>query len=263
MNKNVAPIASLVVMTLTIGVISSASAQEFSHSFRTTNFEVKHQPGISETDARKTSDYLEQDYSYIRKTVGIDLEARPEVRIYESDQKFAKATGERNSSRGALSKRGIMHVKPVAKLESENRFAQVLSYELAVLVLDHAVQRGCPQWLVQSFGVYHSGKMVDLTPPTGRTVRYFSDLDQDIQEYPDPPRRQEVEYLLGTTMKFLVEKLGEEKAFSIFMKFDGTATVEEVFSSLSGQEYASIEKEWSSFIVREVGEFPADGKKDK
>ena len=209
------------------------------------------------------SDYLEQDYTYLRKVTGIDLETRPEVRIYDTELKFAKGSGERNASRGALYRRGVLHVKPVTKLETENRFAQRLSYELSVAVFDQAIQHGCPQWLVHSFAVYHSGMMPELSPPTGRKVHYFSDLEQDIQAYPDPPRRQEVEYLLGTTMRFFVEKYGEEKAFRVFRKFDAIAPIEEVFNSSFGQEFGSIEQAWASFVVSAVGELPSGEKRNK
>ncbi len=243
------------------GTMSPMNGQEVFHSFRTPHFEIKHQAGISDQDARKVSDYLEKDYGYLQTITGIDLQTRPEVRIYDADQKFAKGSGERNASRGALHKRGVLHVRPVAKLEAENRFAQVLSYELSTIVLGDAAQNGCPQWLVQSFAVYHSGVMPDLAPPAGRTVHYFSDLDQDIQEYPDPPRRQEVEYLLGTTMKFFVEEFGEEKAFRVFKKFDGVTPIEDVFNSSFGQEFSSVEKAWASFVVTAVGTLPSGEKR--
>jgi hypothetical protein len=221
------------------------------------NFVIKHQPGIPEQDARKVAEYLEQDYTYLRKVLQLDLETQPEVRIYDTDLKYSRGSGERKGSAGAVFKRGILHVNSVRKLEAENRFAQSLSGELAMALLDPAIRRGCPQWLAQSFSVYHSGVMPDLSPPVGRKLHYFSDLDQDIQEYPDPPGRQEVEFLLGTTMKFFVESYGEERAFLLFRMFDGTVQIEDVFRSSFGEEFDVIEKAWSRHITGTIGDLPS------
>ena len=242
-------------------VVVPAAGQETFHSFRTPNFEVRYQPGVTEQDARKVAEYLEKDYTYLSSVLRMNIE-QTEVRIYDTELKFSKAAGDRKTQRGASFRRGVLHVKPVAKLEAENSLAQALSMELPMALLEKAIMSGCPQWLAQSFAVYHAGTMPDLSPPVGMKLRYFSDLDQEIQEHPDPPKRQDVEFLLGTTMKFFVESFGEEKAFQVFGKFNGTMPVEEIFRSWFGKEFDAIEEAWALHMTAAVGVPPSRGNKN-
>jgi len=253
---------SLVISAVMTAAVVPAAGQEVFHSFHTPNFEIRHQPGIPEQDAREVAGYLEQDYTYLSKILRMNLEKQTEVRIYDTESKFAKAAGDRKSSKGAAFKRGVLYLKPVAKLEAENRLAQALSMELPMALLDQAIMSGCPQWLAQSFAVYHAGIMPDLSPPVGTKLRYFSDLDEDIQESPDPPKRQDVEFLLGTTMKFFIESFGEEKAFQVFGKFNGTMPIEEVFRSWFGKEFDAIEEAWALHMTAAVGVPPSRSNKN-
>ena len=243
-------------------VVIPAAGQETFHSFRTPNFEVRYQPGIPEQDARKVAGYLEKDYTYLSSVLRMNIEKQTEVRIYDTELKFSKGTGDRKSERSASFRRGVLHLKPVAKLEAENRLAQALSMELPMALLEKAIMSGCPQWLAQSFAVYHAGVMPDLSPPVGTKLRYFSDLDQDIQEHPDPPKRQDVEFLLGTTMKFFIESFGEERTFQVFGKFNGTMPIEEVFRSWFGKEFEAIEEAWALHLTAAVGVPPSRSNKN-
>jgi hypothetical protein len=245
-------------MLLVVGI--QVPAQESFHSFRTSNFEIKYQPRISEKDARKVSDYLEQDYAYLSNVLRMNFGNLPEVRIYDSEQKFMRASNEKKGSRGARFRRAILHVKPVSEFGDGNKLAVALSMELPVIMLEQAIRLGCPQWLAQSFAVYHAGVMPDLSPPTGRKFRYFSDLDENIQEFPDPPQREDVEFVLGTTMKFFVETFGEEKSFRVFGKFDGATATEEIFRSYLGKEYDVTETAWAAYVSRAVPALRQGGK---
>ena len=175
------------ILTLLLCGILPVSAQEGLLSFRSPNFEIKYQKGVSEEDARKVAEYVEKDYAYLSSLLRLNLKARVEVRLYDTDLKFTKGAGARTATPGVSLNRGIIHVKPVARLEAENRLAQSLSMELAEALLEGAVRLGCPQWLAQSFAVYHAGLMPDITPPPRKKLRIFSDLDVHHHEYPHPP----------------------------------------------------------------------------
>jgi hypothetical protein len=91
--------------------------------------------------------------------------------------------------------------------------------------------------------------MADLTPAYGAKLESFADLDQDIQEYPNPPQRNDVHYILGRTMKFLLERFGEEKTTGVYKSFDGRSPVEAVFKKTLGEDYRTLEKAWSGYIA--------------
>jgi len=229
--------------------VDSARAQGGVGSIKTVHFDIQYQAGVSDDEARRVADYLESDYEYLSKKLGMDFGKTPEVRLYDSGSKYIAETRQTRSSRGATFQRGILHLQPVKMLEERKELEQTLSFELASALLENAALKGCPRWLRESFAVYHSGEMSDLSPPIGVKLQYFSDLDQDIQQYPDPPKRDDVHYVLGTTMRFFVEQFEAEKAFSVFKAFDGTTSLEDVFKNIFGQEFPEIERAWAKYIL--------------
>jgi len=233
----------------------SVQTQGVFSSVTTVHMNVQYQPGVSEEDARKAAEYLQNDYNYLSDKLGIDFKKRLEVKIYDSVGKFLTATNQKKPWRGAIYWRGVLHMQPVQALVQRGIFEQSISYELAVALLDLTSPKGCPRWLRESFAVYHCGEMANLTVPIGAKLSYFSDLDQDIQQYPDPPQRDDVHYVLGQTMKFLVEKFGEDKAFSIYKAFNGTTPIENIFKKAFKQEFRTVERTWANFIAAQTDTF--------
>jgi len=154
-------------------------------------------------------------------------------------------------------------MRPVEELVSRKIFEQALSYELAIAILDQTVSKGCPRWLQESYAVYHSGEMANLTPPIGTKLAEFSDLDQDIQQYPNPPQRDDVHYILGVTMKFLVEEFSESKAFGVFKVFNGMMPLEGVFKKQFNQEFRTIERTWTNFVDSQAESFKSKAKENQ
>jgi hypothetical protein len=94
-----------------------------------------------------------------------------------------------------------------------------------------------------------------MTPPIGVHLSAFSDLNQDIQEYPNPPQRDDVHYILASTMTFLVQKYGERRAFRVFREFDGVSSVDKVFKKVFGDDLAVVEKAWEKYIASRTASF--------
>jgi hypothetical protein len=239
---------SIPVVALVVGP-STATTQGTFASIKTVHFNVQYQRGVSEEDARSVAEYLQKDYNYLSEKLGIDLKKRLDVRIYDSVGKFLAQSSQRLPWRGGIYHRGVFHLQPVQALVQRKLFERTLSFELAMALLEQAGAKGCPRWLRESFAVYHSGEMASLTPPIGVKLASFSDLDQDIQHYPNPPQREDVHFILGTTMKFFVEKYGEAKAMSVFKAFDGMTSLDEVFKKTFKQEFQTIERTWANFIL--------------
>jgi hypothetical protein len=244
--------AAAAVLLLASGAVPRAAGQSY-QTIKTTHFDVKYEKGVTEEDARKVADYLQEDFKYLSQKIGVDIRTPMEVRIYTNVGRFQSETKQKKAWRGGLYQRGVLHLQPVTALVQREIFERTISYELAMGLLDPVVRNGCPRWLRESFAVYHSGEMAGLRPPVGARLSSFADLDQDIQEYPDPPQRDDVHFVLGQTMKFFVDKGGEEKAFGLFRQFNGTHGVETVFKNTFGQEYAAVEKEWAAHIASLVG----------
>lgn len=244
-----ASVAALVLAT-------EAAAQPAFSTISTVHIEVHYQRGVPDSHAQRVADYLQADYSYLSDKLGIDLRKRVAVRIYDAVGKYLSETQQVKDWRGAIYWRGQIHMQPVGVLLSKGTLEKDLSYEFALAMLSETANKGCPRWLRESFAVYHSGIMVDLTPPIGSRLASFSDLDQDLQTHQSPPQRDGVLYILGLTMRFFLEKYGEQKTFSVFRAFDGMMSLEEVFKKTFNQELNSVERTWANFVNAQTKEFP-------
>jgi hypothetical protein len=236
-------------------VLPAARAQETYGTLSSAHFEVKYQRVIPQEDARMVMDSLQTEYRALSGDLGFEPKTKLEVRIYESVGKFLSETGLKRPWRGALYQRGILHLQPVRALVARRLFQKSISYELALAFLDETTQKGCPRWLAESFAVYYCGEMSGMTPPVGARMSAFADLNQDIQEYQNPPQRDDVHYILGSTMTFLVQKYGERKAFRVFKEFDGVSTVDKVFKKVFEEDYPTVEKAWAKYITSRTASF--------
>ncbi len=223
-------------------------AQNPFETLKTLHVEVKYEKGVSELSARQVADYLEDDYSYLNKKTGLVLQQPLVVRLYASLGSYISQSKMKKTWRGGFYERGVFHLQPVELLLKKNIMEQTLSFEFATAMLDEVGRKGCPRWLREAFAVSYSGEMAGLTPPYGMLISYFSDLDQIIQEYSDPPQRDDVHFVLGHTMKFLVDRYGEDRANGVFKAFDGVTGVEEVFAKQFKDSYTTIEKAWADHI---------------
>jgi len=237
--------------------------QEAFSTISTVHIGVHYQRGVTEENAKKTADFLQTEYKFISDQVGVDLKKKLDVRIYETVGKYLAKTNQRKPLRGAIYWRGALHMQPVDALVIRNIFEESLSYELALAILSQTSGKGCPRWLQEAYAVYHSGEMANYTPPIGTKLAAFSDLDQDIQQYPNPPQRNDVHFILGASMKFFVEQYGEAKAFGVFKVFNGMTSLEEVFKKHFKQEFRTIERTWSNFIASQTEAVRSKPKEDE
>jgi len=248
--RNCATVAARVASVACLAFLLSGQTrgQDVFSTVSTVHIDVSYQRGITEDAAKKVADFLQNEYQFVSNQLGLDLKKKLDVRIYDTVGKYLSKTNQVRSWRGAIYWRGVLHMQPVEALETRNIFEQALSYELSLAVLDQTSGKGCPRWLQESYAVYHSGEIANLTPPIGTKLSAFSDLDQDIQQYPTPPQRDDVHYILGATMKFFVEQYGEAKAFSVFKVFNGMMPLETVFKKQFKQEFMTIERTWANFV---------------
>jgi hypothetical protein len=223
-------------------------AQEGLGSLSSVQFDVRYMHGVTEADAQKALDFLIASYKEIHAQTGLEPKKKLELRIYDNVGRYLSETGLRKPWRGAYYFRGVIHAQPVAALTARNIFESSLRYELSRAMLESAGERGCPLWLRESYAVYTSGAFRSYTAPLGAKLSSFSDLNQDIQSYPDPPQRDDVHYMLGHTMNFFIQKYGERRAFGVFKQFDGTRGLEGTLKRALGDDLSAIEKSWAKYI---------------
>jgi len=231
-------------------LVSVLSVQAFSQpdfsTLKGVHFEIKYQGGIGEQDARAVSKYLENDLEYLKSTLGLELARTIEVKMFSVDGQFLSSSGQTRPWKAAVFRRNTIAIQPLKELQQRDQLEKSLAYELSLAILASAEKGGCPQWLRESFAAYHSGVAADVDVPVGMRMTTFADVNQDIQKYGHSPRRNDIMWVLAQTMQYLIETFSEEKSMWVFIKFDGTKSVETIFKDHFGRELKEVETEWSS-----------------
>ncbi len=238
----------------------TASRQESQQAVNTVHVSVGYERGVPEADARKVADFLEREYAVLRSRLGFEPTGKIEVRVYETVGRFMAETASRAPWRVAIYSKGALHVQPVSALVQRKLFEKSLRYELCRVFLLPAEQKGCPAWLSESLASEYSKEAEDVSAPLGARLSTFSDLAQDIQDYPDPPQRDDVHYFLTQTMKYFEKTYGESRAYGLFKAFDGSSSVETVFKKVLGTDYATVEKAWAKAMASLSKPFKERGK---
>jgi hypothetical protein len=231
-----------------VGGVGAAHGQGTFASLTTPQFEYQYDRSLSEEQVQNVTRFLESDYAAIQAELGFEPKKEIRVRIHGSVGKFLAETKLGAPQRGAIFMRGVLITQPPQALVQRGILERSLSYELALAYLEQIGNDGCPRWLREAYAVHHSGILPDLTPPVGAKLASFSDLEQDLQLHQKPPQLEDVQFILGHTMAFLIERFGAQKSLALFRQFDGTRGVETVFRKHLGEELASVEKAWAKFI---------------
>jgi hypothetical protein len=209
---------------------------------------IKYEKGVTESEARQALDIVSRELKSVSNQTGIKYSGKLEVRIYGSAGKFLESTGTRQAWRGSRYVRAVLHVQPVAELIRRNELDRWLGRGVVEAVLTKAGVNGCPIWLREAYAAFHTDETRGMRPPQGMKLTSFSDLTQALQDNPEPPRREDVQFVLAGTLEFLVDTYGEKKAMKLFKAFDGSSTVEVVFKNTLGKEYSAVEQEWATHM---------------
>lgn len=223
-------------------------SQEYFSTLSSVSFTIKYQRGVSEEHVRSLMDLLQSERNAILREVGGDSSQKIEVRIYASVGSFQAGAGVKQPWRGAAYAKEILHMQPLRALIQRGILERSVAYELALAILEGVGRKGCPRWLREAYAVHHSGEMQKLSAPMGVRLSSFSDLDQDIQTYPNPPQRDDIHYVLGQTMKFLIDRFTEVKALGVYRQFDGIKSVDRIFKTYFNEDYSAVERAWSKSV---------------
>jgi hypothetical protein len=231
---------------LVVVFASATFAQNKYSTIRSVHFDVRYMQGVPEAEAQRVSDLLQSDYDSLRTQLGLDVRAKLEVRLYDSPGRYHSEINMGRDVLPAIYLHGILHALEPFPPEGLDK---ALRYQLARVFLEQTAQHACPVWLREAFAIHHSGRMLELSPPGSVVVTSFSDLSQDLEEATSPVERNDVDYVLGRTMQFFVERYGAQKAFGVFKGFDGSLAIEKVFKKVFGEEFQDIEKAWSKSVA--------------
>jgi hypothetical protein len=247
--------ALLVALTAAVQVV----AQDLTRTLEGDQFVLRYPQNLSEEDAQLVFGTVQKQYFALSAALKMSPDAKFEVHVYGSAGKYLQESGSKGAWRGAHFSKGVIYAQVTSDPAQRRELESWLTHETARLFLEPAVQHGCPPWLRESYAVYASGQASRLTPPAGVRLTSFSDLMQEMQANVDPPRRNDVVYLLNFTYRHLILTYGQSKVLKMFGMFDGTKSADQIFALALGKSYADVESRWVSALAR-VSVQPPSGK---
>jgi hypothetical protein len=227
-----------------------ATPQDLTRVLEGDQFVLRYPQNLAEAEAQKVFGIVQKQYFRLNEALKVSPEATFEVRVYTTVGAYLQESGSKAAWRGAYYNRGVIHVQVTGDAAQQRELESWLTHEVARLFLEPSVQHGCPLWLRESYAVYVSGQASRLTPPAGVRITSFSDLMQEMQAKTEPPRRDDVVYLLDFTCRHLIRSYGQPKVLRMFKMFDGTKTVDQVFALALAKDYAAVESGWAAALAK-------------
>ncbi len=212
------------------------------------HFIIKYENTVAQGDVQTVADILETNYAMLSTRYHLPLrQIRIDVSIHASTSHYIQSAKVKWWI-GAIYQSGTIHLQPPAVLQKRGILETTLAHELVHVLLDDASRHGLPLWLNESAAVYFSGEMNKLKIPRSVSVHHFGDLERNIGASRSKSDLDRTYYLLGLTMKFLVEECGESKVEALLNSFGQPRALEDVFTDVLGIDYESVERKWSQYL---------------
>ncbi len=207
-------------------------------------------PGVSVSTARAYLSVLSKIYSEESEKFGTEARGKLSVRLCRDAYDFSDLTGV-DSTASPLWKDGELYV--IARGNpGDPEFRSALTAGIIHGILEHLRSNGAPRWLIYSAAVYESGEYKECTAPPIESVRYFSDLDEKIQEAFSGGNPADLCFYLGNTGKFFDLKFGVGAFLKLVEEFRRETDFDTVAAKLFHVKKSQLESDWREFMARQV-----------
>lgn len=237
-----------VLMIIFVNIIFGFQSKSQFDSFKSKNFLIKYERGISNSAVKSIASDLELQFKEWTKRINLALNKLPvEVRIYKTEKKYFQKSQSIMKEEGTYSN-GIIFLSPLSKLDEKGMRINIVSRIVVLSILSAANDNGCPRWLSEAYGIYAGGDLEKYgTPPMFRGTGLL-DFQQEMNQ---AKREKDLVYVyskLSEVMKFMLNRYSKQKVDSLFTRFDGIKSLEQVFEETFGEKYDIIEKAWNEAV---------------
>lgn len=211
---------------------------------------VYHPPNVGVSTARAYLSVLSRIYSEESEKFGMEARGKLRVRLCRDAYDFSDLTGV-DSTASPLWKDGELYIIARTK-PGDSAFRPALTAGVIHGILRHLRANGAPRWLIYSAAVYESGEYKECTAPPIESVRYFSDLDEKIQEVFSGGNSADLCFYLGNTGKFFDLKFGVGSFRKLVREFRKETSFDAAVQRLFHVERGKLESDWRDFMARQV-----------
>ncbi|MCL5267044.1 MAG: hypothetical protein M1469_02940 [Bacteroidetes bacterium] len=205
---------------------------------------------VDKSTAQSYLSVLSNIYSIEAEKFGVEVRGKLKVRLCHDPYDFSDLTSA-DSSFSPLWRDGELYIIARGKLGDPD-FRSALDAGIIHGILERLRTNGAPRWLIYSVAVYESGEYRECTPPPVESVKYFSDLDEKIQEASSADNLTDLCFYLGNTGKFFDLKFGVGAFIKLLKEFRKETSFDTAVKNLFHMHGSQVEREWRDFLVKQV-----------
>lgn len=220
------------------------------HYVSDANVIVYHPLNVRVSTARAYLSVLSKIYSDESEKLEVEARGKLRVRLCRNAYDFSDVTG-MDSTLSPLWMNDKLYVIASRNLDDPG-FRSALTAGVIHGMLEHIRSNGAPRWLIYAAAVYESGEYKECTAPPIESVRYFSDLNEKIQEISSGGSNADLCFCLGNTGKFFDIKFGAGSFLKLVREFRRETDFDAAVLKLFHVNRERLEREWRDFITEQV-----------
>jgi hypothetical protein len=234
-------------LLILIGLFCAASTGQIKGlATRTTdNFRFRYDRNVRDPDIRKVGKLLQVLLAEYSGRLGIPLRRKVDVYAFSTSGRY-QSDSKSSVYDDASFRDGKIYLNVSAVLKADTSQSNPLARVVSDAILNEL--KWCPRWVAELYGMY-AGKDLDRfgTPAQTRGAS-FSDLTEDYARADNPKDLAEIHAKLAATVRFLVDRYGQQKVEQMYRHFSRPSTLDNVFESAFGEKMPVIEKAWSEAL---------------
>lgn len=201
--------------------------------------------GIEEIERVKSE--LESAYRLLNAKYGLRVDGKVPVYLSGSEVSYIRKVFARERW-GAAYSHGTLYLRPLRYIRKNGGMTITARHALAHVMLQPAVAKGCPPWLVESFAVNFSGEFEILSKPLETSVKFFTDLNEALQTVGGSAELEVNYYMVGLAVRYFEERFGSRKVAELFNSFDGRLLDYQVMERVFGLPYIDLQYRWAKYV---------------
>ncbi|MDI6767542.1 MAG: hypothetical protein QME52_12035 [Bacteroidota bacterium] len=220
-------------------------------TYTTSNFNLRYEKTIPIKEIEEIGKICESKYNHYRNNLGTSLGSKSEIFILNTVGRFRAESQSRVFDDGDYRAGKFYLLYSGDPTHKEN-----LPFVISRMIVKALLEKNptCPEWLAEAYSLYAENDLLRYGKPARVNIASLNDLTEDYNRATSKKDIKELYAKLAFTIKFLVNRYGENKVEMMLKKFKSSSTLEEVFEASFNENFTEIERAWAKALQFSVKE---------
>ncbi|MEE9224738.1 MAG: hypothetical protein V3U68_00890 [Bacteroidota bacterium] len=215
------------------------------------HFKIQFGSDYDDDEVEMVGSELELAYRLLNQKYGLKVQKKLPVYLTSSEVSYNRKVPVRERWGAAYSNR-TLYFQPMSYIRKNGGLRITVRHALAFAMLRPIVASGCPPWLARSFAVNFSGEMEILSKPSQTRIKFFTDLNEVLEEARGLPDLETSYYTAGLAVRYFEERFGSRKVADLIKSFDGRSLDNQVKEKVFGLPFNDLQYEWVQYVDRRI-----------